>query len=68
MEKQPRTNAGQNFEETQYLLHGAYSTHENGDSSGQQNTGYDSLRDIELIDFGDGRWLTYAAQQYALPL
>ncbi|KAL5148642.1 Wall-associated receptor kinase 2 [Glycine soja] len=55
MEKQPRTNAGQNFEETQYLLHGAYSTHENGDSSGQQNTGFDSLRDIELIDFGDGR-------------
>ena len=55
MEKHPWTNKSQNFQETQYLLHEAYSTREHGDSSDLQSTGYDSLRNLELIDFGDGR-------------
>ncbi|XP_020225379.2 wall-associated receptor kinase 2 [Cajanus cajan] len=54
MEKHPWTNKSQNFDETQYLLHEAY-THKHGDSGSHQNTGYDSLRDLELIDFDDGR-------------
>ncbi|CAJ1971952.1 unnamed protein product [Sphenostylis stenocarpa] len=56
MEKHPWiNNTGQNFEESQYLLGEAQSTREHGDSSSQQNTGYDSLRQLELIDFGKGR-------------
>ncbi|KAK8473146.1 hypothetical protein PHAVU_001G066400 [Phaseolus vulgaris] len=55
-EKHPWINTGKNFEEGQYLLHEAQSSHEHGDSSSaQQNTGYDSLRALELIDFGNGR-------------
>ena len=56
IEKHPWINTGKNFEEGQYLLHEAQSSHEHGDSSSaQQNTGYDSLRALELIDFGNGR-------------
>ncbi|RDX65315.1 Wall-associated receptor kinase 2, partial [Mucuna pruriens] len=55
VEKHPWTNTGQISEEAQFLLHEACSTHEHGDSTGHQNTGYDSLRDLELIDLGDGR-------------
>ncbi|WVZ08596.1 hypothetical protein V8G54_021942 [Vigna mungo] len=56
MDKHPWTNTGQNFEERQYLLSEAHSIREPGDSSGQQNiTGYDSVRELQLIDFGDGR-------------
>jgi len=55
-QKHPWMNTGKNFEESQYLLHEAQSSWEHGDtSSGQQNTGYDSLRDLELIDIGSGR-------------
>ncbi|KAK7385114.1 hypothetical protein VNO78_30825 [Psophocarpus tetragonolobus] len=55
MEKHPWDNKSQNFEETEYLLHEARSTHGRGDSSGHQNTGFDTMRDVELIDFGGGR-------------
>jgi len=48
-------NTGKNFEESQYLLHETQSSYEHGDSSGQQNIEYDSLREHELIDFGNGR-------------
>jgi len=55
-QKHPWMNTGKNFEESQYLLHEAQSSWEHGDtSSGQQNTGYDSLRDLELIDIDSGR-------------
>ncbi|BAT82170.1 hypothetical protein VIGAN_03213700 [Vigna angularis var. angularis] len=55
-EKHPWVNTGKNFEESEYLLYEAQSSYENGDSSsGQRNTGYDSLREHELIDFGNGR-------------
>ncbi|KAL9331017.1 hypothetical protein ACSQ67_000627 [Phaseolus vulgaris] len=55
-EKHPWINTSKNFEEGQYLLHEAQSSHEHGDSSSaQQNTGYDSLRTLELIDFDNGR-------------
>ncbi|KAK7377394.1 hypothetical protein VNO80_02818 [Phaseolus coccineus] len=55
-EKHPWINTGKNSEEGQYLLHEAQSSREHGDSSSaQQNTGYDSLRAVELIDFGNGR-------------
>ncbi|BAT82169.1 hypothetical protein VIGAN_03213600 [Vigna angularis var. angularis] len=54
--KHPWINAGRNFEESEYLLYEAQSSYEHGDSSsGQQNTGYDTLRELELIDFGNGR-------------
>ncbi|KAK7385116.1 hypothetical protein VNO78_30827 [Psophocarpus tetragonolobus] len=55
MEKHPWTTKSQNIHESQYLLHEAYSTHEHGDSSGIQITGYDSLTSLKLIDYGDGR-------------
>ncbi|XP_029128991.1 putative wall-associated receptor kinase-like 16 [Cajanus cajan] len=55
MGKHSRNNETQNFEENQYLLHETYNTCEHGESSSHQNTGYDSLRDVELIDFGDAR-------------
>ncbi|XP_068471843.1 putative wall-associated receptor kinase-like 16 isoform X2 [Phaseolus vulgaris] len=55
-EKHPWINTSKNFLEGQYLLHEAQSSHEHGDSSSaQQNTGYDSLRALELIDIGNGR-------------
>ncbi|WVY89904.1 hypothetical protein V8G54_035418 [Vigna mungo] len=55
-EKHPWINTGRNFEESEYLLYEAQSSYEHGDSSsGQQNTGYDTLRELELIDFGNGR-------------
>jgi len=55
MDKHPWVNTSRNLEETQYLLCEAQSSREHGVSSGQQNTGYDSLREFELIDFGNGR-------------
>ncbi|KAK7378133.1 hypothetical protein VNO80_03570 [Phaseolus coccineus] len=55
MDKHHWINTSQNFEESQYLLSEAQSTREHGDSSGQQNTGFDSLRELQLIDFGNGR-------------
>ncbi|XP_061359689.1 putative wall-associated receptor kinase-like 16 isoform X1 [Gastrolobium bilobum] len=56
MEKHSWTNEEVNLEETHYLLHEASSSiHEHGDNSHHQNTGYDSIRDHELIAFDDGR-------------
>ena len=55
-EKRPWINTGKNFEEDQNLLHEAQNSREHGDSSSaQQDTGYDSLRALELIEFGNGR-------------
>ncbi|QCD97404.1 interleukin-1 receptor-associated kinase 4 [Vigna unguiculata] len=55
MNKHPWTNSSHTFEERQYLLFEAQSIREPGDSSGQQNTRYDSARELQLIDFGNGR-------------
>jgi len=55
MNKHPWTNSSHTFEERQYLLSEAQSICEPGDSSGQQNTRYDSARELQLIDFGNGR-------------
>ncbi|XP_027368301.1 putative wall-associated receptor kinase-like 16 [Abrus precatorius] len=55
VEEHPWTNTNQEHEEIQYLLHEAHSIREHGDSSDQQNTGYDSLRDHVLIAMDDGR-------------
>ncbi|KAK7378132.1 hypothetical protein VNO80_03569 [Phaseolus coccineus] len=55
MDKHPWTNTSQNFEESQYMLSEPQSTREHGDSSGQQNTGFDSLRELELMNYGNGR-------------
>jgi len=55
MKKRPWITTSKNFEESQYLLHETQSSYEHGDSSDQQNTEYDSLREHELIDFGNGR-------------
>ncbi|ESW34171.1 hypothetical protein PHAVU_001G130800 [Phaseolus vulgaris] len=55
MDKHPWTNTSQDFEESQYLLSEPQSTPEHGYSSGQQSTGFDSLRELELINFGNGR-------------
>ncbi|KAL2318396.1 hypothetical protein Fmac_032272 [Flemingia macrophylla] len=51
MEKHPWINRDQNLEETQYLLHESSSTiYERGeDSCSHQNTGYDSIRDLEIF-------------------
>ncbi|KAK7303667.1 hypothetical protein RJT34_14579 [Clitoria ternatea] len=56
LEKHPWINSDQNLEESQYLLHEASSRiYEHGDSSSQQYTGYDSIRDCVLITLDNGR-------------
>ncbi|KAK7303666.1 hypothetical protein RJT34_14578 [Clitoria ternatea] len=56
MKNHPWTNADQNLEESQYLLHEASSgIYEHGDSSSHQYTGYDSIRDCLPITLDDGR-------------
>ena len=55
-EKHPSIKTGRIFEVGEYLFHKTQSSCEHGDSSSsQQNTGYDSLRALELIEFGNGR-------------
>ncbi|KAI4332021.1 hypothetical protein L6164_016964 [Bauhinia variegata] len=44
-----------NLEEIEHLLHEKSRIYERGDSSSHQNTGYDSIRDHELIAIDDGR-------------
>ncbi|XP_014505177.1 putative wall-associated receptor kinase-like 16 isoform X2 [Vigna radiata var. radiata] len=53
--KDPGINTDKICNESQYLLRETQSSCEHGDTSSQQNTEYDSLREHEVIDFGDGR-------------
>ncbi|KAL5071393.1 hypothetical protein RYX36_022280 [Vicia faba] len=57
MDKQSWINEDVNVEESHYLLHGSSSSsiYELGDSSKQEDYGYDSLKDHVLIALDDGR-------------
>ncbi|WVY90473.1 hypothetical protein V8G54_035987 [Vigna mungo] len=53
--KDPGINTDKICNESQYLLRETQNSYEHGDTSSQQNTEYDSLREHEVIDFGNGR-------------
>ena len=56
MQKHPWINAEKKLDEIEYLLSKSSSKiYENGESSSNQNIGYDSIKDQVIIAFDDGR-------------